>query len=66
MKKYKEGDIITFEQCWKDESGHYHDELAELIRIKTNGELELKWLVDSPGTLIDLEHQNWTVDDLPE
>lgn len=66
MKKYKEGDIIEFEQCWEDEHGNFHDEEARLIRIDANGNLELEWLVEDPRIKEYLELMGLMVSDLPE
>jgi len=37
----KVGDIISIEEAWEDEAGHYHDANAEIIAIHKDGELEL-------------------------
>lgn len=65
IKKYKEGDDVVFEQCWEDESGQYHDEVATIVHIHANGKLELEWQVDSPDVKDFLEENDWTVEDLP-
>jgi len=33
----KVGDIISIEEAWEDEAGHYHDANAEIIAIHKDG-----------------------------
>ena len=40
----KQSDVVLIEQAWEDTAGYHHDEYAEIIAIKDNGELELNFL----------------------
>jgi hypothetical protein len=40
----KIGDKIMVEQAWEDEAGNYHDEVAEIKNIDSDGQMRLDFL----------------------
>ena len=43
MQLPRVGDKVFVEQAWEDETGFYHDEIAQVIAINESGLMELKF-----------------------
>ena len=59
----KIGDTILVEQAREDETGIYHDEFAEIIRIFSKGELELRFIAVSPAVKLHLSQYEYFAND---